>query len=127
MRFIMIGLMSVGLLAGQAAHAADVAASGSFTGASNHITTGTIEVIKADDGYQIILGDDFSLDGAPDPKLGFGTDGKYDDSTTFAVLDNLTGKQTYALPTTIDPAAHNEFYIWCEKFAVPLGVAKLTR
>lgn len=100
-------------------------AGGTFVGASNHITTGTVAIVESDGGYEVVLGEDFSLDGAPDPKLGFGTDGQYDDSTTFAILENLTGSQTYELPASIDPSAHNEFYIWCEKFAVPLGVAKL--
>lgn len=98
---------------------------GTFVGASNHVTTGSVEVLKTNDGYQIVLGDDFSLDGAPDPRLGFGSYGAYDDSTTFAILENLTGAQTYALPASIDPTVHNEFYIWCEKFAVPLGIAQL--
>lgn len=118
-------VLVLGLLFSTPALAGDVSASGTFTGASNHVTTGLIEIIETGNGYEIVLGEDFSLDGAPDPKLGFGTDGQYDDSTTFAVLENLTGKQTYTLPAAIDPNAHNEFYIWCEKFSVPLGVAKL--
>lgn len=125
MRHALLGLALAGLISVHA-QAADVAASGTFTGASNHITTGLVEIVKSGDGYKVILGEDFSLDGAPDPKLGFGTDGDYDDSTTFAILENLTGKQTYDLPSSIDPSAHNEFYIWCERFSVPLGVASLS-
>lgn len=108
-----------------AALADETLASGTFTGASNHVTTGLVEIIKDGDGYIARLADDFSLDGAPDPKLGFGNDGAYDDGTTFSVLENLTGEQVYAIPASIDPSAYNEFYIWCEKFAVPLGVASL--
>ncbi len=26
----------------------------------------------------------------------------------------------------IDPTSYNEFWVWCEKFSVPLGVARLT-
>jgi hypothetical protein len=73
----------------------------------------------------VVLSDDFSLDGAPDPKLGFGSDGSSDDATTFAVLEKLNGTQTYVLPASIDPSLYNEFYVWCERFSVPLGIAKL--
>lgn len=103
------------------ASAGDVIGKGSFTGASNHITTGGVHVTAT----SVELQGDFSLDGAPDPKVGFGNDGVYDSDTTFAVLENNTGAQTYQIPEGIDPSAYNEVYIWCEKFAVPLGVAKL--
>jgi len=103
------------------ASAGDILAKGSFTGASDHITTGGVHVTAG----TVELQDDFSLDGAPDPKVGFGNDGVYDADTTLAVLENNTGAQTYQIPEGLDPSAYNEVYIWCEKFAVPLGVAKL--
>ena len=50
--------------------------SGTFTGASDHITTGGVQIVKtADGGAVVILDTDFSLDGAPDPRVGFGKDG----------------------------------------------------
>jgi len=111
------------------ASAGDILAKGSFTGASDHITTGGVHVtagtVELQDDFSLELQDDFSLDGAPDPKVGFGNDGVYDADTTLAVLENNTGAQTYQIPEGLDPSAYNEVYIWCEKFAVPLGVAKL--
>ena len=97
---------------------------GEFRGASNHVTSGEVIIRKTADGYVVELGADFSLDGAPDPKLGFGKDG-YDASTTFAKLESNTGAQVYQVPAGIDVEAYNEFYIWCEKFSVPLGIARL--
>ena len=45
---------------------------GTFTGASDHITTGGVKIIKtANGGAVVILDSDFSLDGAPDPRVGF--------------------------------------------------------
>ncbi|WP_432612907.1 DM13 domain-containing protein, partial [Litoreibacter halocynthiae] len=35
------------------------------------------------------------------------------------------GASTYKIPAGIDPDDYNEVWIWCEKFNVPLGVAKL--
>ncbi len=93
---------------------------GTFTGASNHVTTGTAEIA----GNQVNLLDDFTFDGAPDPKVALGNDG-YDPATLMGALRSNTGAQSYAIPAGIDPANYNEVWIWCERFNVPLGVAKL--
>jgi hypothetical protein len=29
------------------------------------------------------------------------------------------------VPAHVDPEAYNEFYVWCEQYNVPLGVADL--
>lgn len=99
--------------------------SGNLRGASGHITTGKVEIVNKGGVIQVILADNFTFDGAPDPKLGFGNSGKYDLKTTFAPLKSLKGKQVYTLPSGIDPSKYNEFYVWCERFGVPLGVASI--
>ncbi|MDP5219477.1 DM13 domain-containing protein [Ruegeria sp. 2205SS24-7] len=101
------------------------AAKGSFEGRSNHETSGSVRVFKEGDRYIVELGDDFSLDGGPDPRVAFGKDGTYDPDTKLGALLNLTGKQQYAVPKTWDASAYNEVYIWCEVAGVPLGVAKI--
>ena len=105
---------------------AETVSTGTFTGASDHITTGAVEVVKnADGSHTIVLGDDFSLDGAPDPRVGLGKDGFYNGNTDSGVLGSLTGGQSFVVPAGVDVSQFNEVYIWCEKFSVPLGVAKL--
>lgn len=99
---------------------------GSFTGASDHITTGGVKIVKtADGGAIVILDSDFSLDGAPDPRVGFGKDGVYAEATDLGALQNLTGVQVFVVPASVNVDDFNEVYIWCKKFAVPLGVAGL--
>ena len=105
--------------------ASTVAASGTFTGKSDHVTTGGVTILKTDSGYAVVLEADFSLDGAPDPKIGFGNDGKFASKTLFTPLQNDKGLQVYKLPQSVDPMQFNEIYIWCEKFSVPLGIARL--
>lgn len=103
-----------------------IAASGAFTGASDHITTGGVSIVKtADGGAVVILDSDFSLDGAPDPRVGFGVDGVYKDATDLGELVSKTGVQVYIVPPSVNVDDFNEVYIWCRKFAVPLGVAAL--
>ena len=103
-----------------------VAASGVFTGASDHITTGGVSIVKtANGGAVVILDSDFSLDGAPDPRVGFGVDGVYKDASDLGELVSKTGIQVYIVPPSVNVDDFNEVYIWCRKFAVPLGVAAL--
>ena len=103
----------------------EVVASGSFKGASSHETNGNVTIRKTDAGVVVVLEDNFDFDGAPDPKLGFGKDGKYDHATQFSHLGSNKGRQVYDVPASVDPEAYNQFYVWCEKYSVPLGIADL--
>ena len=120
-----ITIIAFASLVANPALAGEKVASGTFVGKSDHITSGTVTIKKYGDKYVVYLGDDFSLDGAPAPTVGFGTNGKFDKATDFAKLKSISGKQKYELPANIDVSAYNEFYIWCRDFSVPLGVAKL--
>jgi len=110
----------MGALAGD-----EVVASGSFKGASGHQTSGDVTVRKTAGGLIVELEENFDFDGAPDPKLGFGTDGTYDRGSQISPLNSNTGHQVYELPASVDPESYNQFYVWCEKYSVPLGVADL--
>lgn len=98
---------------------------GSFTGDSGHVTTGTAMLVKTAAGYEIHLGDDFVFDGAPDPRIGFGKDGKFVDATDFEQLQSNTGEQIYIVPASIKADTFDTIYVWCRKFSVPLGHAVL--
>lgn len=101
------------------------AGSGSFTGLSNHVTKGDVSVVKTGEGWEIHLKDSFWFDGAPDPRVGFGKNGKFVDPTDFEPLRNNAGAQVYKVPADINPEDFDEVYIWCRKFSVPLGVASI--
>ena len=94
---------------------------GSFKGDSNHVTKGSVTV---KDG-KIVLEDSFWFDGAPDPRVALGKGGKFTAGTDFAVLESNTGKQTYAIPANLKNSDFDTVVIWCRKFSVPLGHAKL--
>lgn len=122
LRFLTAALaLAVLLLAAPSAEAADK--SGTFAGASNHVTKGTAKIVRKADGYYIEVGEDFWFDGAPDPKLSLGTGGKVDTATLVANLRSNTGAQSYKLPDGVDAARYDTVILWCERFSVPLGVA----
>ena len=99
--------------------------SGSFSGASGHQATGRVAVIQTADGWEVHLKEDFTFDGAPDPWVGFGKSGSFAPATDFYRLRSNTGAQVYKVPADVDPAAYDEVYIWCRRYAVPLGVAQI--
>ncbi len=99
--------------------------SGIFSGRSDHVTTGGVSITGKAGNYTLVLASDFSLDGAPDPVVGFGNGGVFAAGSVVGKLQALTGTQAYALPADFDPAAHGEVYVWCDQFSVPLGVAAL--
>ncbi len=93
---------------------------GSFVGDSDHVTTGTASVVYD----MVMLGADFSLDGAPDPRVALGKQDS-DERLDLGELAKLEGAQAYAIPegTTIED--WDRVWIWCEQFSVPLGHADL--
>ncbi|MEM9044494.1 MAG: DM13 domain-containing protein [Pseudomonadota bacterium] len=99
-------------------------ASGVFIGKSNHVTTGHASVARKGKKWVVVLEEDFTFDGAPDPHVALGADG-YRKDASLALLQSNDGKQVYEIPANLDVADFNEIWIWCNKFSVPLGVAKL--
>lgn len=106
------------------ASAGDALAYGHFSGASRHTVRGEVSLVATENGHVLRLSDEFFFDGAPDPKLGFGKNG-FVRGTLFSALRDDTGAQEYALPADFDPKKYDEVWIWCERFNVPLGKAKL--
>lgn len=110
-----------------------VIAESSFVGESNHTVSGNVQIVQVGEGdsakLYVVLGENFSFDGAPDPRLGFSSDNEFLGDTTFSSLNLDSGKQIYRLPASLSLAAlealgADELTIWCEKFGVPLAEAK---
>lgn len=100
-------------------------ARGTFVGLGDHATSGHASVFRANGKWYISLADDFSFDGAPDPKVAFGSNGFRQEAILTRLTAN-TGASVYEVPATLDVGDYNEIWLWCEQFGVPLGVARLT-
>jgi len=98
--------------------------SGTFSGRSDHVVTGGVTVTSRAGETVVVLDENFSLDGAPDPKLGFGADGSAP-ARLFSPLREIAGAQFYVLPADVDAEDVEGLYVWCEEFSVPLGYASL--
>jgi len=106
--------------------AAKTTMKGKFRGDSNHVTTGGVTVEMSPDTAVITLESNFEFDGAPDPRVAFGKNGKFTRGTDFAPLKKNSGKQTYNVPANIDAREYDTVVIWCRRFSVPLGHARLS-
>lgn len=102
-------------------------AAGEFSGRSKHETNGTVKLVQTATGYQLVLGSDFFLDGAPDPVVALGNNDTFLKANKLAPLSKKAGAQVYDLPAGFTPTQFSQAYIWCERFNVPLGIADLTK
>jgi hypothetical protein len=101
----------------------DVVSSGELSGLNSHVTTGSVSFVEVENGYLVKLGEGFSLDGAPDPKLALVSGDNA--PVILAALESNNGEQTYIVPADVNPADFDTFHIWCEKFSVSLGATEL--
>lgn len=118
-----LGFLAIGKTPKAMADDVEVRAKGMFTGRSGHVSSGAARVIVENDRIFVELGDDFRLDSAPDPRVAFGRDGQYDRTSYLGALQNLHGKQRYAVPVTWKISNYDSVYLWCELANVPLAVA----
>ena len=101
--------------------------SGSFTGHKGYTAAGGVTIKKSGGKTSVVLGNDFLFKGTPpDIKIGFGNGGKYAKGTKIhEKLSHKKGAATFPVPAGIDTDKYNEVYIYCEKFTVILGSAKI--
>lgn len=95
-----------------------------FSKQNRYRVSGRAELVNTNNGYAVNLLDDFRFGDAPDPKIALGRNG-YDKRTLMGLLKANKGASSYTVPTGIDAAEYNEVWIWCERFNVPLAVARL--
>ena len=110
--------------AGDVLSGAKVIHTASFIGENDHVVSGQAQIVQKGENYYLVLGKDFSFDGAPDPRLGFSKNNTFVKASLFSGLNLDSGKQIYRLPATLSVSDFDEITIWCEKFGVPLAEAK---
>ncbi|MEZ5825753.1 MAG: DM13 domain-containing protein [Geminicoccaceae bacterium] len=124
-KYLAIAVLSATITAGALAASAEDNRIGEFTGASDHVASGQVLIEEDANGRIVRLGTDFFLDGAPDPKIGFGVDGQFVEGTLIGALQSNAGEQVYRIPSDLDASGFTDVILWCEQFAVPLGQATL--
>jgi hypothetical protein len=100
---------------------------GEFTGANQHVVTGTYQVTEKDGKRFLALGQDFSLDHAPDPYIVLSGTGMEsgDRTVNLGRLKRQKGVSIFEIPSGVELAGYTEVVVWCKKFNVTLGHAAL--
>jgi hypothetical protein len=93
-----------------------------------HDTRGTAIVKTLEDDTDVMRLQDFETSNGPDVRvyLSAGKDGSYgDDYVDLGGLKGNVGNQNYTIPSGTDLERYDTAVIWCRRFTVAFGAAKL--
>ena len=111
-----------------------VVASGSFV-SHEHATSGTVRLVRAADGRRVLRSRAWTPPTARTSRCGSPTRRSWTDpgwpvfddgrTSTSASLKGNKGDQVYPIPASADLAALRSVTIWCKRFSVSFGAARL--
>ncbi|WP_329123534.1 DM13 domain-containing protein [Streptomyces sp. NBC_01353] len=101
-----------------------------------HATTGTVKLIRLPDGTHTVRLEGLETSNGPDLRVWLTDapvkegvagwrvfdDGKY---VSLGKLKGNKGDQNYAVPAGVDPSGFGSVTIWCDRFDVSFGAARL--
>ncbi|MFJ1732799.1 DM13 domain-containing protein [Streptomyces sp. NPDC088254] len=103
-----------------------------------HATTGSVKLVRLPDGSHVVRLEDLDTSNGPDLRVWL-TDAPvkegragwrvFDDGAYVSLgkLKGNKGSQNYAVPADVDPSRYTSVSIWCDRFDVSFGAARLTR
>jgi Electron transfer DM13 len=96
-------------------------------GAEGHKASGAVHLITTDGKRQLHFSRDFSLEKGPDVyvTLTNGPKPVEGSSVVVARLTKFSGEQSFELPSNIDLSRYSHLVLWCKKYSVAMGIAKL--
>ena len=99
---------------------------GRFTSLA-HDTSGKAIVKELADGSRVLRLEDFETSNGPDVRVYLSTGKPYGkDFVDLGGLKGNVGSQNYTIPSGTDLDRYDTAVIWCRRFTVAFGVAKLT-
>lgn len=100
---------------------------GMFAGAHDHKVSGGYAIKDQNGTKVLVLGKDFSLDGAPDPYVVLSASemGSGAGTLNLGRLKTTEGSSSFTIPAGTDLAKFSSVLIWCKKYDVTLGRADL--
>lgn len=103
-----------------------------------HATSGTVKLVRLADGSHVVRLERLDTSNGPDLRVWLTDapvkegragwhvfdDGEY---VSLGKLKGNKGSQNYTVPKGVDPARYSSVSIWCDRFDVSFGAARLTR
>ncbi len=126
--FVAVFCFTTALSAQQAGAAAmTMEPHGTFVGANKHTVSGSYHLATAGQQKVVELGDDFALDGAPDPYVVLSPTDKGDaqGAINLGRLKKPKGAQSYAVPAGTNLGGFTHVLIYCKKYNATLGQSEL--
>lgn len=105
--------------------AAQVLAKGTVVGVGGHGARGSVQIIKNGKAIAVRFSKDLLFDRVPDAWLAFGKNGRFSAATYVASIKRNNGSQTIKIPAKYADGTYDTLFIWCRKFNVGIGSAKL--
>ncbi|GHE39670.1 DM13 domain-containing protein [Streptomyces capitiformicae] len=102
-----------------------------------HATSGTVKLVRLADGSHVVRLEGLDTSNGPDLRVWL-TDAPvkegragwhvFDDGAYVSLgkLKGNKGSQNYTLPEDVDPARYSSVTIWCDRFDVSFGAARLS-
>jgi hypothetical protein len=102
-----------------------------------HTTSGTVRIIKQQDGVRVLTLEDLDTSNGPDVHVWLsaahvveGTGGWFTagsaDHYDLGVIKGNQGNQVYEIPADVDLSRYKSVDLWCVQFSVSFGAAELS-
>jgi hypothetical protein len=102
-----------------------------------HTTSGTVRIIKQQDGVRVLTLEDLDTSNGPDVHVWLsaahvveGTGGWFTagsaDHYDLGVIKGNQGNQVYEIPADVDLSKYKSVDLWCVQFSVSFGAAELS-
>jgi len=99
--------------------------SGTFAGIGSHNAAGKVSISKGKNGQTVLTMTGITVDRVPDGRVYLAQDFEYAEGVELGKLTRFTGAVTFPIPDSVDLAKYDSVVIWCKKFDVGIGQAKL--
>ena len=98
---------------------------GSFSGIEGHDAAGHVQISRAEIGKPVLVIHDAEIDRVPDGRVYLTKNFDHRNGIELGRLTTFSGTLTFMLPLQVDLNADDSVVIWCKKFDVGIGQARL--
>jgi hypothetical protein len=96
-------------------------------GSGGHHASGTVTFGMGMHDRRVLILKDLKVDKVPDGYVYLAKNGDWMNGVELGKLNKFSGNVSFALPAGIDPMDFDSVIIWCKKFNVEIGRARLTQ
>jgi len=97
---------------------------GMFVSAGGYTVTGTASIFEKNGNLFVVL-DPYSSSNGPDLRVYLSRNETATSFVNLGLLKSTMGKQSYAVPVSVNINEFSHVHIWCQQFSVQFGRAML--